>query len=352
MYLSALHLQNFRSYAKQSWKFVPGINHIIGGNAKGKTTILEAIHFLICGSSFRAQQHFDMIRRGEPYFFLEAEFVKHGITQKLKVACSPEQKKIVFNNTPLYSLSNLFGHIHGTIFTPDDATLVKGTPAARRQFLDLQLGQVDPLYIHYLTRFHKAMRQRNCLLRARSDAAIEGWEEEMANAALYLWSKRSEAVETLGKGCEPLYSALSGGNDTFALKYKSTYHTKTNFNKEAYCKLLRENRRREKELGFTTVGPHKDDLFFTIDEADMRYFGSEGQQRTSVAVLRLLEWNLLESLSGIRPLMLVDDVGLSLDGVRKQKMCRYLKGLGQVFLTSTEELDEIEMTEKDQLIVL
>lgn len=350
MYLSELHLENFRIYQKKTWKFSPGINHIIGSNAKGKTTILEAINFLICGRSFRTPQVRDLIRKGEDCFFIEANFVKNGIDQKLKIACSKEQKKIVFNNTILSSTANLLGHIYGTIFTPDDANLIKGAPSVRRQFLDLQIAQGDPLYVHYLTRFLKAMRQRNCLLRFGNDATIEGWEEQMANAAEYLWKKREETVEILRQRCEPMYHMMSDGREALNIKYKSSFVRKAGMAKGEYMQALRSNRSREKELGYTILGPHKDDLLFSLEEGEVRYFGSEGQQRSSVASLRFSEWSRLETVSGLSPLMLIDDVGISLDATRRKVLCKHLESLGQVFLTSTEAFDEIEIGDNDSLI--
>lgn len=336
IYLRTLRLCNFRSYDDVTFEFAPRVNLIAGDNARGKTTILEAIHYLICGRSFRTQQSSELIRYGQSHFFIEAYFIKNNVEQRLKIACDGAQKKIVYNNTVYPSLSNLLGLIHGAVFTPDDAKLVKGQPAARRQFLDIQIAQVDPLYVHYLSRYNRAMSQRNCLLRAKETTSIESWEHEMAAAAAYIWEQRHAAVTELEKACHPLYGALSGEIAKFGIAYKGAFKGSLKATTDEYLKVLHKNRSREKILGYTIAGPHKDDLLFALQEQEMRYFGSEGQQRTCVAALRLAEWSRLKAHSGLHPLMLVDDVGISLDGSRREKMMNHLFNLGQVFLTSTD----------------
>lgn len=352
IYLRNLRLCNFRSYDDVTFEFAPGVNLIAGGNARGKTTILEAIHYLICGRSFRTQQSSELVRYGQENFFIEANFIKNNVEQRLKVACSGTQKKIVYNNTVYPSLSNLLGLIHGAVFTPDDAKLVKGLPAARRQFLDIQIAQIDPLYVHYLSRYQRAMSQRNCLLRAKEMATIESWEHEMAAAASYIWAQRHAAVGELENSCHSLYHALSGESQKLAVFYKGSYKGELKDAPKEYLKVLEKNRQREKILGYTLTGPHKDDLLFTLHEQEMRFFGSEGQQRTCVAALRLAEWQRLKAHSGLRPLMLVDDVGISLDSSRRERMMGHLCDLGQVFITSTEPKFYRTMREQDRLLAL
>lgn len=350
--LQSLRLCNFRSYEDVTFEFAPGINLIAGGNARGKTTILEAIHYLICGRSFRTQQSSELIRYGQSYFFLEALFVKNNVEQRLKVSCDATQKKIIYNNTVYPSLSNLLGLLHGAVYTPDDAKLVKGQPAARRQFLDIQIAQVDPLYVHYLSRYNRAMSQRNCLLRAKENETIETWEQEMASAAAYIWQQRHAAVSELETSCHSLYQTLSGEASQLSLAYKGAFKGSLQATGEEYFKTLLKNRAREKILGYTLAGPHKDDLVFALQGQEVRFFGSEGQQRTCVAALRLAEWSRLKSHSGLHPLMLVDDVGISLDGSRKERMMGHLFHLGQVFLTSTESGFYQTTREGDRLITL
>lgn len=343
MFLRTLFLHHFRPYREASFDFCSDINAILGPNAKGKTSLLEAIYFLITGSSFRTSQASDLIHLGQPYFYLEATFVKHGIEQTLKIHCSHKERKIIHNSTPCPSSAGLLGLLQGVMVAPDDLALVKGGPQERRQFLDLQIAQADPLYVHHLTRYHRAMRQRNCLLKSKNSASIDSWEYEMSNAAAYLVRQRAIALQDLQINSKPLYEMFCGGQeDNLVLIYRTgapnpIAESHDNL-KQYHLQQLQKLRRREMELGFTLSGPHKDDFLIAIGDREVRFFASEGQQRSCVAALRLAEWERLYRLAGEAPLMLIDDVGVSLDGQRRERLLNHLCSLGQVLVTSTEQL--------------
>ncbi len=336
MHLRTLYLQNFRLYSEAAFDFTPGINTISGPNASGKTTVLEAIYLLMTGRSFRTAQLGDLIRQGSPYFYVEAAFLKHEVEQRIKISYDGKERKIFFNSSPCRSPSDLLGLLQGALVTPDDAALVKGAPALRRQYLDMQLAQVDPLYVHHLTRYHRAMRQRNCLLKAKNGNGIESWESEMAKAAAYVSLHRAKAIQELQAISRPLQEKLSGSDAALSLKYQTAAPLQSDL-AFYYSELYRKNRRREMDLGMTLHGPHKDDIAILLGEQEARHFGSEGQQRSCVAALRLAEWERLKQQSNELPLMLIDDFGISLDNERKERLMQHIAQLSQVFLTSTEE---------------
>lgn len=340
LFLQKLYLRNFRRYDEAFFQFNPTINTIIGPNAHGKTTVLEAIQMLMSGRSFRTQQTADLVLYGQNYFYIEASFIKQGIEQTLKISYDGSERKIVYNSTVCQSSANLLGLLQGVVVTPDNASLVKGSPLLRRHFLDLQIAQVDPLYVHHLTRYVRAMRQRNVLLKRKELATIQGWEEEMATAAAYITVQRKQTVADLQKLGNPLHVMLTGDPQPLALEYKSSSSQIDDIHllREHYLHQWNKMRHREKEIGMTLYGPHRDDLSIKIGEHEARLFASEGQQRSCVMALRLAEWQLLHTLTQEKPLMLIDDVGISLDGSRRQKLLTHLRTLGQVFLTSTEEL--------------
>lgn len=337
MQLRHLRLFNFRGYEDTSFEFSPGINHIVGPNAVGKTSILEAIHLLMCGRSFRTAQNSELIRSNTPSFYVEGCFEKHGIEQVVKIAYDGSQKKIVINSTQCHSYNNLLGVLLGVVFTPDDAALVKGVPGGRRQFLDLHISQFDPLYVHYTSRYQRAMKQRNSLLRQGVLKGIFPWEEEMAKAAEYLTVKRKMIVQELAESSKTIYQKLGSETNPLTVSLKSTLAKEGEQPiKERFLAMMERNRFREKDAGITFVGPHKDDILFSIGDKELKVFGSEGQQRSCVAALRLATWERLQEHSRVKPLMLVDDVGMSLDTGRQGMLSDHLANLGQVFLTSTE----------------
>ncbi len=350
MYLRSLRLNNFRSYDDVTFHFLPGINHIVGKNAVGKTTILEAIYLLISGRSFRTQQHSELIRHNSPYFLVEAVFFKHGMEQRLTFAFDGRNKKITLNRSICPSYANLLGIMTGVVFTPDDPDLVKGGPAERRQFMDLHIAQFDPLYVHFLSRYNKAMRQRNCLLRSGQLQAIAPWEEEMSGAAEYLLKKRIISMQSLAHHADEVYKEISGEAVNLHVGFKSTWCKNEENIRQSYLTLLQKNRLREKELGFTLSGPHKDDLSFTMAGKEVKIFGSEGQQRSCVASLKFSSWIKLQKEVGINPLLLTDDIEMGLDGGRTERLHTKLMAAGQVFLTSTKQVENRELRPIDALL--
>lgn len=339
MLLNSLFLKQFRSYDEYYFDFSPKINLICGGNAIGKTTVLEAIHLLMGGKSFRTSQTKDMIQVGQPYFFIEAAFKKNEIDQKLRFSFDGKNRHIFHNNTVCASASNLLGLMQGCVLTPDDASMVKGAPLARRHYLDMQNAQADPLYVHHLMRYNRAMQQRNVLLRSKQLATIESWEYEMANAAAYIVSQRSITTENLNIKLRELYRHLSGENEELALRYRSGPPEGLDSlgYRDFFIHLFYKHRKREADMGFTLNGPHKDDLLITIGDKEARFFASEGQQRSCIAAMRFAEWERLKERTYDMPLMLIDDVGISLDEGRRARLFELLTTLGQVFLTTTSD---------------
>lgn len=338
MYLHSIYLHNFRCHKEIYLEFSPGINAICGANAKGKTSILEAIHLLITGRSFRSTQLTDLIHMGTSSFYVEATFIKHGIEQQLKFSYNGQERSILHNSTLCPSTSGLLGILQGVLIAPDDAALVKGSPLVRRHFLDLQIAQVDPLYVHHLGRYNRAMKQRNTLLRAKNPVTLDSWEHEMANSASYLILQRHKAVGDLLSSGQKLHKVISGESEDLTLSYKTSSSTLMDQDalRQYYVEHYRKLRPREMILGYTLSGPHKDDLAIAIGDKDVRYFASEGQQRSCVGALRCAEWERLHFLSKEKPMMLIDDVGVSLDETRRDRLLNYVQQLGQVFLTTTD----------------
>lgn len=335
MRIKTLYLQNFRLYDEAYFQFNPGFNIITGPNAKGKTSILEAIYLLIAGGSFRTSQLSDLIRHGAEFFLVDARFEKEGMEQQLRFAFNGKEKRISYNNSPCKSSASLYGLLKGVAMTPDDVSLVKGGPSTRREFMDIQLSQLDPLYVYYLHRYQRAMRQRNALLKLKQKESISSWEHEMAQAAAYLIPCREKAARNLEIIASQSLSKISGDKESFGLVYKTDVPGGA---AQAYKTIWEKGRERDFYLGHTTVGPHKDDLLVTIGQKEVRYFASEGQQRSCIASLRFAGWDQLRSHSGHNPLMLIDDVGVSLDPERRQRLFSSLEKLGQVFVTSADSI--------------
>lgn len=338
MRVQSLYLKNYRNHREAFFEFDAAINALCGPNACGKTNVLESLYFGIAGRSIRHAAPVECIRNESEYFFIHLQFEKQGIEQSLKISCNPTEKKIFYNQTPLNTFAALIGLLQGTALTPDDVALIKGPPALRRQFLDLLIAQNDPLYMHYSTRFHRAMQQRNCILRKRDSKGALCWEEEMANAAAYIWRQRDRVIHALQSTCQRLHETLTDHPSTLSFGFKS-FATPIEENlKDKVMAAYERHRKREMELGFTLVGPHKDDLTIKLDAQEARFFASEGQQRTVATALRLGEWELIKAASDETPIMILDDLGLGLDPQRKRRLLEHLTQMGQVFVSSTIDL--------------
>lgn len=339
MNLRSLRLLRFRNYEEKRLEFNPNLNIICGPNAQGKTTILEGIYYLMLGRSFRSHQHSDLVKYGCGNFSIEGEFSKHDVGQILSIAFDGKERRIQHNSTPINTISNLVGTIPGVLSTPDDIALIKGAPHLRRQWMDIQIAQADPLYIHHLSRYGRAVRQRNHLLKEKQFVTMESWERELSHSAAYVSLQRQRLIDDLQPYCQKFCLELTEQADLLEIHYRGTLAEKamTLEEREDFLfQLMQKNRARDSHLGYTSSGPHKDDLSFTIGGKEAYDFASEGQQRGCVTALRLGEWHRLRQAAHVPPLMMIDDIGLSLDAKRRERLIEQLKGLGQVFVTTTD----------------
>lgn len=352
MRILSLTLRNFRNHHEERYLFGPQINLICGPNARGKTSILEALHLLMTGRSFRAQHLKEMIRHGSSEFYIDACFIKFGVEQTLRFSYDGKERKIYYNHTPCKTSASLIGIIPGTVMIPDDISMIKGAPTLRRRYLDILLAQSDPLYVHHLMRYERALKYRNFLLKEKSKEALEVWEEELAKGGSYIAAKRFSVLVDLEVKCRDIMSELSNETELVALNYKCQCPRAECEKIEYYLQLLRKMRPREINFGSTLVGPHKDDLNILIEGKEARHFASEGQKRSLVSALRFAEWQCLKSLVEVPPLMLIDDLGISLDMRRRQKLLKLLGDLNQVFITTTEKDEPLISTDSCCLIEL
>lgn len=337
MLLTSLILRNFRNHADVEMTFSPKVNLIVGNNGIGKTNILEAIHFLSTGRSFRTNQLSELIRHGYNYFYLEAHFIKEGVSQCIKVGYDGKKKKIEHNASNLLAFSNLLGIIPSVLYSPKDIALIIGAPAERRRFLNIYLGQGDPLYVHYLLRYTKALEQRNYILKRRSLedlTEIECFEKEMASSSLYLMTQRKHALESLEKNLSSIIVQLTQKEDNFTIHYQPSFSMQKEISKENLELQYKKQRRKELLLGTSLIGPHRDDFLLSLEGQLIKSFCSEGQKRAFLSALKIAEWSLLKEKHQKNPLMCIDDLGIHLDETRRSLLEEHVKDLGQVFLTS------------------
>lgn len=336
MHLKRLILRQFRNYADLDITFSKGINWIRGDNGQGKTNLLEAIHLLSTGRSFRANSLSELILFGHTFFYIEGHFEKEGLSQEIRIYFDENTRKVQYNQTIYPHLSSVLGIIPSILLSPDDICLISGAPLERRRFLDLYLAQMDPLYLFHLTRYFKAMKQRNLLLKNKSESTLSAWEKTMADAAAYLMIKRQEAITILNRASSEWMQVLSNKQDTFMMQYApSSSFSKTEKDLPLHLsEVWKKNRAKELQWGVTQIGPHRDDIFLMLGEKKAKSFSSEGQKRSCLFSLRFAQCKEMSRLLGIFPLLAIDDFGIQLDSHRQDALHQHLSLFHQVFLTS------------------
>jgi DNA replication and repair protein RecF len=325
MQITRITLRNFRSYEGVTLEPGPGVNQFVGDNAQGKTNLLEAIFLLITGRSFRTTKLSDCIRKGADSFQIEAHFIRREVAQTLSISYSDECEVRLSGNR--INRSELLGLLPGVLASPEDEALIAGSPSHRRRYLDLYLAQSSPTYVHQIQRYLRALRQRNTLLRQNQLNTIEIWEEQLSSSGDQVNQMRLDAVQTL----EPLATQHSEqiGSDHVELHLRPSPTTL-----DAYI----SHREREQQVGYTLIGPHRDDLYIKVNGLDARSFTSQGQKGQVALSLRLAELQRLHTSAGEAPLLLLDDIAAHLSQKRRQTLEGIVHRSGQTFITATEPL--------------
>ncbi len=352
MKLVSLYVRNFRPFSELSCEFSPGINQVIGQNGQGKTSILEAISLAMTTTSFRTAKLYDIIKHQSDGFFICVVFEKEGVRTELEISYDGQRKRLFCNKRPI-EVKALIGQLVGVISYPEIQNLIKGPPALRRHYLDVQIAEVDPIYMQHLSRYKAALKHRNVLLRQKNFATIHVWEHELALSAAYIACTREKIVEALCPLVAKSYHAISGKSIPLQLTYTTTAPKGESEEGVARHYYEEYGRRRPLEAikGSTCVGPHRDDLSVMrvsegcndgksegkSDGRLMRCFASEGEMRLAALALKFAEWQSLHERLKMPPLMLIDDFGAYLDAERRARLFAMVSELGgQVFLSMHE----------------
>lgn len=333
--LKELRLINFRNYEKEKVSFSPEVNIIEGPNGHGKTNLLEAIFFLSFGRSFRTNTLAEILMHGKGSFAIEALFERDNMSQRLLIQYEKGTRKLQYNDTNYPNFSQLLGLIPSVIYSPSDIELIIGAPQIRRRFLNLHLAQIDPLYVFHLTRYSKALKQRNLLLKRKKPDTIVIWEEEMAKSAEYLVTMRQKLLEDLSSYLLPYYEQLVPIQEELKVEYAPSLLGDT----DTFQKHWEKSRKREMEIGNTMAGPHRDDWTVIRDGQNAKNYASEGQKRSIIAAIKLAEFQRLKERSHITPIFCIDDFGIHLDEHRISLFKEQLVHMGQVFLSTPIEHD-------------
>lgn len=317
MKIKQLKLKNYRNYDLLDLEFDSSTNIFYGDNAQGKTNILESIY--LCGTtkSHRGTKDRDLIKFGEEESHIEAVVEKNEVPFKIDIHLKKNSPKgIAINKMPIRRASELFGIINIVFFSPEDLNIIKNGPSERRRFIDLELAQLDKVYLSDLSNYNRIVNQRNKLLKDSYNRqelleTLDIWDMQLAQYGNKIINRRNLFIYQLNEIAGKVHERLTGGKEFLNISYEPS-----NGNKDLE-QAIKNNREKDIKMKSTSVGPHRDDICFMTDEVDIRKFGSQGQQRTAALSLKLSEIELVKQVTKDTPILLLDDVLSELDKHRQ-----------------------------------
>jgi len=320
MIIESIELKNYRNYENLQLELSPGTNIFYGDNAQGKTNILESVYVCCTTKSHKGSKDKEMIRFGEDEAHIKLTVRKQDVPYRIDMHLKKNKAKgIAINGIPIRKASELFGIVNVVFFSPEDLNIIKNGPAERRRFLDLELCQLNKLYVHGLIQYNRVVTQRNKLLKELSfhpeyEETLDIWDLQLAQYGRQVIEYRTDFVKQLNEMIVGIHNQLSGGKEHLEIFYEP------NVEAEKLKDALAKNRDSDLRQRTTGIGPHRDDISFIVNGIDIRRFGSQGQQRTAALSLKLAEIELVKYLVKDYPVLLLDDVLSELDGSRQEHL--------------------------------
>lgn len=338
MIVERLELNNYRNYKKLTVNFSKGTNVLYGDNAQGKTNILESIYMCSTTKSHRGSKDKDIINFHEDESHIKLIVNKRDVPFRIDMHLKKNRPKgIAVNGIPIKKASELFGIVNVVFFSPEDLDIIKRGPSERRRFIDLELCQLDKIYVSNLVNYNRCVNQRNILLKELEykpelEDTLDIWDMQIAEYGYKVIERREEFIQELNEMIVKIHNQLTNNKETLTIKYDLCIE------KEKLYNTLVKNRKRDMRQKITTVGPHRDDISFYNKTIDLRTYGSQGQQRTAALSLKLAEIELVKRVINDTPVLLLDDVLSELDNNRQNHLLNSLNNV-QTFITCTG-LDE------------
>lgn len=338
MLLRQLTVRHFRNIPLAELTLRGRQQFLLGANGQGKTNLLEAAGFITALRSFRTTETKLLTAQGQAEAAIAAEVEHERLgASRLAITLRPEGRELWCDGEKITRIGDYLGRFPTVVFTSQDLLLVRGTPAGRRRWLDLTLAAMDAAYLRALQTYHRALAERNSLLKSGGGAdELEAFEHSLAPAGAELIARRTLGVAEVGARLAEYYARLAGSREPAALTYRPNVA-------EASAEVLRSRfvsgRARDQQFRTTLAGPHRDDVEFTVAGRAARDFASEGQQRSVVLALRLAQAAWFRQVCGVRPVLLADDVLGELDPVRRRQFWAAIDPESQVLATGTAAPD-------------
>ena len=345
MRLNELQVQHFRNYETAHLTFKKNLIIFLGENAQGKTNLLESIFVLAMTRSYRTTHEQELIGWDQEYAYIKGLVQKKHTTLPLELFLTKKGRKTKVNHIEQKKLSSYIGQLNVILFAPEDLSLVKGSPQIRRRFLDMEIGQMNPVYLYDLVQYQKVLKQRNQYLKQLAEKKqtdevyLEVLTEQLIDFGSKILLARQTFIRRLEYWANQLHQVISQGKETLTLEYLSSFSlseaSTIDTIKQQFAALIEKNKEKERFRQMTVVGPHRDDVVFLINQKNVQTFGSQGQQRTTALSVRLAEIDLIYEVTGEYPILLLDDVMSELDDSRQLHLLKTIEDKVQTFITTT-----------------
>ena len=334
MIIKSLALNDFRNIQDMNIEFDKGLNIIYGDNAQGKTNILESIYVAGTTRSHKGSKDKEMIRIGEDEAHIRLILEKDDLDRKIDMHLKKSKSKgVAIDGIPVHRSADVFGIVQLIFFSPEDLSMIKDGPAERRRFIDMELSQIEKIYLYNLSKYNKILLQRNNLLKQiyadnRLSDTLDIWDEQLVTTGTEIIKSRRKFIGELGKIIKPIHERLTGGKEELDIEYNP------NVTEEDFRDSLKSGRNSDIYQKITLTGPQRDDITFYINKNDVRKYGSQGQQRSTALSLKLSEIELFKVKTGDNPILLLDDVLSELDRSRQDYLIESIGDI-QTIITCT-----------------
>ncbi len=340
MEITSIKLTNYRNYTDEKVYFSPKLNVLLGRNAQGKTNLLEAIYFCAVAKSPRTSKESELINWQSDYANILVDYKTRAGDKKVEITLKKRGKKIVrVNKVNILKIADLVGAVKCVYFSPDELKLVKETPQDRRKFMDTDISQLSKNYFYLLIKYNKILENRNKLLKEQSNVEVLKqtlpiWTMQLASCGAKIIFRRIKFLEKLKVYAKQSHNFLTSNLEDLELKYQGITGASEEEIEKLLLKGLNESEEKDIRLGYTTVGPHRDDIEILCNNIDIRAFGSQGQHRTVALSLKLAELEIFKDECGEYPILLLDDVLSELDIDRQTKLLEKTREI-QTIMTTT-----------------
>jgi DNA replication and repair protein RecF len=335
MYIKNINLINYRNYENLQIEMGKYVNVFIGDNAQGKTNILESIYYGAFARSHRTSKGKELVNWKKDKSYISLLVGRSRLDKKIDINILKDGKKAIkVNNIKINKIGELFGTFNVVMFSPEDLKIIKESPSLRRKLLDMEISQINSKYYFNLVQYNKILEERNVLLKSKkfNSDVLDVYDIQLIEYADYIISKRLEYIDKINFYGFKIHKEITSDKEEISFKYNSNVNL--NKYKNSYYNKLKSNILKDRERGITSIGPHRDDFNIFINDVDVKIFGSQGQQRTSILTMKFSSLKIIKEITGEYPVLLLDDVLSELDANRKKYILTSINDI-QTIITCT-----------------